>query len=234
MKTDIMADNAETRPKTSGDVRKKQLSERGSWWITALKDTPSPGAYDVRDFLQDAQLNPVQKSYNFKGEGRKKKPNTGGSGEMLLPGCYNFPDMVCLTEKLPHTCSFKNTPRQLILLGIKDKEINTNPCQYNVVKPPVESLPCKHSMFRSGVRRFPTIYFVPKEGPGPCEYQVKTDSARGISSCFKSKVPRLRSTYSKTPGPGTYDPIRHLSKQPPTVARMGRLHGLFFRNSFDI
>uniref|UniRef100_A0A8C5MP83 Uncharacterized protein n=1 Tax=Leptobrachium leishanense TaxID=445787 RepID=A0A8C5MP83_9ANUR len=215
------------------DEKRKQLSERGSWWISTIKETPSPGAYDMRDFLQEAQLNPVQKSYNFKGEGRKRKPNTGPSGEMLLPGRYNLPDLVYLTAKLPQTYSFKNTARQRALLGVKDKDVNTEPGQYNVTNPPVETLPCKHSMFRSAVRRFPTIYFVPKAGPGPGEYHVKTDTSRGISSSFKCKVPRMQTSPSKTPGPGTYDPMRQFPIQPATVARMGRLHGLFFCNSFD-
>ncbi|CAH2254943.1 Hypothetical predicted protein [Pelobates cultripes] len=228
---EMSPDNAKTRNKN--DEKRKQLPERGSWWITTLKETPPPGMYEIRDFLQDAQLNPVQKSYNFKGEGRKKKINTGPAGEMLLPGCYNFPDLVYLTAKLPQTYSFKNTSRRGTLIGVKDKDINTTPCQYYVDSPPVEILPCKHSMFRSAVRRFPTIYFSPKEGPGPGEYHMKTQSAHGISSCFKSNVPRLQLSSSKTPGPGTYDPMQQLPIQPPTVARMGRMHGLFFRNSHD-
>ncbi|MEE6474199.1 hypothetical protein FKM82_010310, partial [Ascaphus truei] len=112
-------------------------------------------------------------------------------------------------------------------------EINTEPCQYDLRFPPVASFPCKHSMFRSAIKRFPTIYFVPKQGPGPGDYHVKSDSSPVIASCFKSNVPRFLSSHSKTPGPGTYEPMRQLPKQPPTVAKMGRLHSLFFRNSFD-
>ncbi|KAM4694212.1 protein STPG4 [Discoglossus pictus] len=216
-----------------GKEKKKQFSGRDAWWINSLRDTPSPGAYDVRDFLREAQLNPVQRSYNFKGQGRKTKPDPAPSGELLLPGCYNLPDFFSLSEKVPVTYSFKNTSRQNVVVGMKDKDINTDPGQYDLSARPVESCSCKHFMFRSAVVRFPSIGFVPKEGPGPGDYHVKHYESPGISSSFKSKVPRIVRFPSKTPGPGTYEPTRQLPKQPPTVAKMGRLHGIFFCNSFE-
>nr|DBA27169.1 TPA: hypothetical protein GDO54_011341 [Pyxicephalus adspersus] len=126
--------------------------------LQSTQETPHPGAYDLRDFLQEAKLNPVQQSYSFKGTGRKKPLNLPGSGDVLLPGCYKFTEFGDLVEKIPLTYSFRNTPRSAVQLGVKDK---------------------------------------------------------------------------KNPGPGTYDPTRQLPKQPPTLAKMGRIHGLFFCNSFD-
>ncbi|KAG8584185.1 hypothetical protein GDO81_008720, partial [Engystomops pustulosus] len=207
--------------------------ERDGWWLYSFRESPSPGTYNVRDFLQDAKLNPVQQTYSFKGQGRKKPLSTAGSGEALLPGCYKILEFRDLVEQLPHPSSFRSTPRSAPLHGVKDKDINTDPGQYNLIPPPVEQQHSKHFMFRSAVQRFPTIYFMPREGPGPGEYNLKRVSFPGISSSFKSSVPRFRTTYNKTPGPGTYDPTRQLPKQPPTVAKMGRMHGLFFRNSFD-
>ncbi|KAG9484458.1 hypothetical protein GDO78_010045 [Eleutherodactylus coqui] len=197
------------------------------------KESPCPGTYNIRDFLQDANLNPVQQTYSFKGQGRKKPLSTAGSGEALLPGCYKIAEFSDLVEHLPRPSSFRSTSRSAVQNGVKDKDINTDPGQYNLITPPVYHHQCKHFMFRSTVQRFPTIYFIPREGPGPGDYNLKNNSSPSISSSFKSSVPRFRSPSGKTPGPGTYDPTRQLPKQPPTVAKMGRMHGLFFCNSFD-
>ncbi|XP_077341758.1 protein STPG4 [Lithobates pipiens] len=213
--------------------KKNQFTERDAWWLHSLRETPHPGAYDLRDFLQDAKLNPVQASYSFKGEGRKKPLNLPGAGEVLLPGCYKFPEFGDLVEKIPLTYAFRNTPRNAVQLGVRDKDLNTDPCRCNLSARPVDIYPCKHFMFRSVVQRFPTIYFIPKQGPGPGDYNPKSVPSRSISSSFKSSVPRFHSSINKNPGPGTYDPTRQLLKQPPTLAKMGRMHGLFFRNSFD-
>ncbi|XP_075719874.1 protein STPG4 [Rhinoderma darwinii] len=223
-----------TRHKKNPDIEQEKLfTERDAWWLYSLRESPRPGTYNVRDFLDDAKRNPVQQTYSFKGQGRKKPLSTAGSGEALLPGCYKIPEFRDLVEKLPRLSSFRNISRSAVLLGVRDKDIDTDPCQYNLITPHVDHQQCKHFMFRSAVQRFPTTYFIPREGPGPGEYNVKNTASPSISSSFKSSVPRFRSSYSKTPGPGTYDPTRQLPKQPPTVARMGRMHGLFFRNSFD-
>ncbi|XP_068135822.1 protein STPG4 [Hyperolius riggenbachi] len=212
---------------------KDQYTERDAWWLYSFRETPIPGTYNLRDFLEEAELRPVQPSYNFKGSGRKKPLNLPGTGDALLPGCYKVLQFGDLVEKIPLTYSFKNTPRNAVQLGVKDKDVNIDPWQYNLTTPPVDSHPCKNFMFRSAVKRFPTTYFIPKEGPGPGQYSLKSVPMPSISSSFKSSVPRFRSSYNKTPGPGTYDPTRQLPKQPPTLAKMGRSHGLFFRNSFD-
>ncbi|XP_069464525.1 protein STPG4 [Ambystoma mexicanum] len=225
-----IASPSQSPSKEKGD----HLSERDGWWMEAFRETPFPGTYNVRDFIQEADLNPVRQTYSFKGEGRKKCPNVGRTGEYLLPGCYNVIESIQVIEKKPNTYSFKNTPRTNILLGVRDKDINIAPWQYEVVTPPVTTSPSKHFMFRSAVKRFPTTHFVPKEGPGPGDYEVKRAERRCvISSCFKSTVPRFKELRSKTPGPGTYEPTRYLPKQPATLAKMGRSHNIFFRTSFD-
>ncbi|XP_066451634.1 protein STPG4 isoform X3 [Eleutherodactylus coqui] len=157
------------------------------------KESPCPGTYNIRDFLQDANLNPVQQTYSFKGQGRKKPLSTAGSGEALLPGCYKIAEFSDLVEHLPRPSSFRSTSRSAVQNGVKDKDINTDPGQYNLITPPVYHHQCKHFMFRSTVQRFPTIYFIPREGPGPGDYNLKNNSSPSISSSFKSSVPRFRS-----------------------------------------
>ncbi|XP_078503225.1 protein STPG4 isoform X2 [Lissotriton helveticus] len=220
--------------KSSSKEKENRFSERDGWWLYALRETPFPGTYNVRDFIQEAELNPVRRTYNFKGEGRRKCPNMGRSGEYLMPGCYNVIESIQIIDKRQSTYSFKSTPRSSNLLGVRDKDIDIAPWQYELTRPPVPTLPSRHFMFRSAVQRFPTTYFVPKDGPGPGHYEVKTVDPRcAISSCFKSRVPRFNDRHSKTPGPGTYEPTRFLPKQPPTIAKMGRVHSLFFRTSVE-
>ncbi|XP_006799140.1 protein STPG4 [Neolamprologus brichardi] len=183
-----------------------ELCDRGSWWLGTLRDTPIPGTYHVRDFVEEADLNPVKKTYGFKGVGRKTQTLGVRKGDLLLPGAYEYTDST--QEVLMHQASysFKNCPRpDIFTLGIRDKHINTSPCDYNVTARPVEKIPCKHVMFRSTVQR---ISFLPKDGPAPCHYNPQTKPAKAITSCFKSTLPRLHGVHSNTPGPGTYDPFR--------------------------
>ncbi|CAI5653348.1 unnamed protein product [Oreochromis niloticus] len=183
-----------------------ELCGRGSWWLGTLRDTPIPGTYHVRDFVEEADLNPVKKTYGFKGVGRKTQMLGVRKGDLLLPGAYDYTDST--QEVLMHQASysFKNCPRpDIFTLGIRDKHINTSPCDYNVTATPVEKIPCKHVMFRSTVQR---ISFLPKDGPAPCHYNPQTKPAKAITSCFKSTLPRLHSVHTNTPGPGAYDPFR--------------------------
>ncbi|KAM4041100.1 protein STPG4 [Anomaloglossus baeobatrachus] len=176
--------------------QEKLFTERDAWWLYSLRESPHPGTYNVRDFIQDAKLNPVQQTYSFKGQGRKKPLSTAGSGDALLPGCYKFSEFRDLVEQLPRPSSFRSTSRSAVLLGVKDKDVNTDPGQYNLITPPVDHYDCKHFMFRSAVQRFPTTHFIPREGPGPGAYRLKNISTTSISSSFKSGVPRFRSIIS--------------------------------------
>ncbi|KAF0027166.1 hypothetical protein F2P81_019907 [Scophthalmus maximus] len=134
----------------------------------ADKDTPLPGLYHIRDFIQEADLNPVRRTYGFKAVGRKAQTLGVRDGDLLLPGAYDYTDSTQKVLMRPASYSFKNCPRPDIdTLGIRDKHINTSPCDYNVTAKPVEKIPCKHVMFRSTVQR---ISFPPKS-PGPGAYE---------------------------------------------------------------
>ncbi|KAI3362942.1 hypothetical protein L3Q82_011623, partial [Scortum barcoo] len=189
---------------------KVDLCGRGSWWLGTLKsmwehspnfcpfiiiqDTPVPGLYHIRSFIEEAELNPVRKTYGFKSMGRKAYTLGVRKGDFLLPGAYEYTDSI--QEVLTHqrSYSFKNCPRpDIITLGIRDKDTNTSPCDYDVTVKPVEKIPCKHVMFRSTVQR---ISFPPKEGLAPCHYNPQIRPARGITSCFKSTLPRLHCVHS--------------------------------------
>uniref|UniRef100_A0A3P8SA45 Si:ch211-93n23.7 n=1 Tax=Amphiprion percula TaxID=161767 RepID=A0A3P8SA45_AMPPE len=154
---------------------------------------PNPGTYHIWDFIEEADLNPVRKTYGFKGVGRKAQTLGVCKGDLLLPGAYDYIDSTQEVLRTQASYSFKNCPRPgIVTLGIRDKDINTSPCDYNVTAKPVEKIPC-HVMFRSTVQR---ISFLPKEGPAPCHYNPQTRPAKGITSCFKSTLPRLHSVNS--------------------------------------
>ncbi|KAM9847485.1 protein STPG4 [Aulostomus maculatus] len=207
---------------------KVDLCGRGSWWMGTLRDTPIPGLYHIRDFLEEAELNPVRKTYGFKGAGRNAQMHGVRKGDLLLPGAHNYIDSTqeALMRQASH--SFKNCPRpDIITLGIRDKHINTSPCDYNVTARPVEKIPCKHVMFRSSVQR---ISFPPKEGPAPCSYNPQARPAKGITSCFKSTLPRLHVVRSETPGPGAYEPCWKFGERLSMKATMDPSFSLFFRN----
>lgn len=97
-------------------------SVQSSKVFTFFQDTPIPGLYHVRDFIEEAELNPVRKTYGFKGVGRK--PNTLGvrKGDLLLPGAYNYTDAIQEVLMHPASYSFKNCPRpDIVTLGMRDK-----------------------------------------------------------------------------------------------------------------
>lgn len=90
--------------------------------LPLFQDTPIPGTYHVRDFVEEADLNPVKKTYGFKGVGRKTQTLGVRKGDLLLPGAYEYTDST--QEVLMHQASysFKNCPRpDIFTLGIRDK-----------------------------------------------------------------------------------------------------------------
>nr|XP_057906499.1 protein STPG4 [Doryrhamphus excisus] len=179
---------------------KANLHDRSRWCL----DTPNPGVYYIRDFIEEADLNSVRKTYGFKGTGRKHEVLGLPKGDLLLPGAYDHSDPTQEFLKRKMSYSFKTCPRpDIVTLGVRDKHIDTSPCDYNVAVKAAEKTPCKHVMFRSRVQR---ITFPPKEGPGPCVYDPPSKPGKGITSCFKSKLPRLHGVHPRTPGPGAYEP----------------------------
>ncbi|XP_076017081.1 protein STPG4 [Genypterus blacodes] len=207
---------------------KVDLCGRGSWWLGALKDTPIPGHYHVRDFLEEAELNPVRKTYGFKGEGRKAQTLGVCKGDLLLPGAYDYMDFIQEVQMRPSTYSFKSRPwSETLTVGVQDKDVNISPCAYDVTAKPVEKIPCKHVMFRSAVQR---INFPPKEGPAPCDYNPQSRPAKAITSCFKSTLPRLHRVPSNTPGPGAYEPSWKLGPYRDMESTIGSSFSLLFRD----
>ncbi|XP_007476917.1 protein STPG4 isoform X2 [Monodelphis domestica] len=153
---------------------------------------------------------------------------------MTLPDVPKYlpPDFVELIKKQMASYSFKDTPRPMPnKLCFKDETIDIAPGQYNIGPAPVPKFLARNSVFRSTVERFPTCYFIPKEGPGPGHYDVKGSVSRPITSCFQSKVPRFMPLRSKTPGPGTYTAPRQRITQSRSIAKMSREHSLFFNNT---
>lgn len=88
----------------------------------SFQDTPNPGVYHIRDFIEEAELNPVRKTYGFKGCGRKAQPLGVRNGDLLLPGAYKYTDATQEVLRRKASYSFKNCPRpDIITLGIRDK-----------------------------------------------------------------------------------------------------------------
>ncbi|XP_033835175.2 protein STPG4 [Periophthalmus magnuspinnatus] len=217
-----------SRGASAADKANHRLDEcgRGSWWLGTLKDTPLPGLYPIRDFIEESELNPVQRTYGFKGVGRRGRILHEQRRDLLLPGAYNHVDFTQEALKGNATYSFKNCPRpENVTLGIRDKDLNTSPCDYDVAAKPVEKVPCKHVMFRSTVQR---VTFPPKAGPSPCEYSPETSPGTTITSSFKSTVPRLHYVHPNTPGPGAYEPCWKLGDRVNT--NMDPSFSFFFRN----
>ncbi|XP_072491762.1 protein STPG4 isoform X2 [Notamacropus eugenii] len=213
---------------------KEPIDQREAWWRTSLKETPIPGTYTVRDFLEESQLNPVTLTYNFKNEGRKKIPLMEMKRDITLPDIPKYlpPNFIDLVSKQMASYSFKDTPRQSpSMMCLKDQKIDLSPGQYDIVPAPVPKFLARHYVFRSTVQRFPTYYFIPKEGPGPAYYDVKGSKINPITSCFQSKVPRFLPIRSKTPGPGAYTSALQMPKQPRSVAKMGQEYSLLFNNT---
>ncbi|ETE70599.1 hypothetical protein L345_03583, partial [Ophiophagus hannah] len=161
--------------------------------------TPIPGSYPVRDFLEEAQLNPVKATYNFKSEGRKRASIYEQLPDLTLPNTFMYypPSFVELAEKRPATYSFKSTSRQSKYPVSGDKNINTDPGQYDLFPRPVPTFPTKSYMFRSAVQRHPIF---PLKVPGPGYYwptkqaprQPRTIASLGREhTIFFSNVPEL-------------------------------------------
>lgn len=76
------------------------------------QNTPIPGTYHLKTFIEDSLSNPVAATYNFKNEGRKKPPLVQRNNPVLndLPQ-YMPPDFLDLLKKQVATYSFKDKPR---------------------------------------------------------------------------------------------------------------------------
>ncbi|XP_059883523.1 protein STPG4 [Delphinus delphis] len=211
----------------------KSSFEREAWWRITLRNTPNPGTYHLKTFIEESLSNPVIATYSFKNEGRKKPPLLQRNDLVLndLPQ-YMPPDSLDLLKKHVATYSFKDKPRSNpSTLVYRDQSVQLSPGQYELIPAPVPKHASRSFVFRSTVQRFPTGCFTPREGPGPGRYDLKIPSVSSVTSCFQSRVPRFLPACSKTPGPGAYTSSAQFPKQPRTVAKMGRGHSLFFNNT---
>uniref|UniRef100_A0A8C5P0R7 Sperm tail PG rich repeat containing 4 n=1 Tax=Jaculus jaculus TaxID=51337 RepID=A0A8C5P0R7_JACJA len=150
----------------SKPTRKNSSFEREGWWRETLTNTPIPGTYHLRTFIEESQLNPVKITYNFKNEGRKKPPLVQRNDLVLndLPQ-YKPPDILDVLNKQMATYSFKDQPRPSpSMLVDRDKHEGPGPGQYNLKTPPPNPIT---SCFRSRVPRF-----LPNSSktPGPGAY----------------------------------------------------------------
>lgn len=88
------------------------------------QDTPVPGTYDLKDFVEELQTNPVRPTYGFKNAGRKRDADPSRKGSHLMPGLYKHATCVDQLDKQKVTYSFKacdryHTPTALV--GYIDK-----------------------------------------------------------------------------------------------------------------
>ncbi|XP_021349571.1 uncharacterized protein C2orf61-like isoform X1 [Mizuhopecten yessoensis] len=220
------------------------ISGREGWWRTYIRETPLPGSYETEDFLVDLDKRPH--TYRFKSDGRKVDPHPHGKGAVLLPGAYEIQPFTKRLEQLPATYNFKSIDRgqRGFNFGRKDKDINVSPNAYDMDKYltlAVDKQPSKHSMFKSQSRRFPTMPFKPRTGPGPGNYEYAPElPLHPVSSSFKSKTPRFSSSHTispgsavyRVPGPGSYAKT-HQFPMNKNISNMGRQHGLFFTSAFQ-
>ncbi|XP_039743169.1 protein STPG4 [Pteropus medius] len=148
---------------TSKPIRKTSSFEREGWWRIALTNTPIPGTYHLKTFIEDSLSNPVAATYNFKNEGRKKPPLVQRNNPVLndLPQ-YMPPDFLDLLKKQVATYSFKDKPRSSpSTLVYKDQSVKLSPGQYDLLPAPVPKYASRSFVFRSTVQRFPTSCFTP-------------------------------------------------------------------------
>jgi len=155
-----------------------------------------------------------------------------------MPGLYERKGLIDELDRKKITYNFTGTDRNnvsAVVTGIKDKEIaksQVSPTTYDPGYKMVEKTAVRHPVFKSQSKRFPTIYFTPKEGAAPGQYDSFKNSE--VNNClnttapFKSRTPRfLKPHIQKTPGPGSYTKMLQ-TPMPSHIRYLGRYHGLFF------
>ncbi|XP_040595305.1 protein STPG4 isoform X4 [Mesocricetus auratus] len=151
---------------TSKQIRKSSTLDREGWWRVTLTNTPIPGTYHIKTFIEESLLNPVKATYNFKNEGRKRIPLVQRNDPVPndLPQ-YKPPDFLELLKKQMASYSFKDQPRpNPSTLVDKDEHEGPGPGEYNLKPPSAGSIT---SCFRSKVPRFLPAS---SKTPGPGAY----------------------------------------------------------------
>ncbi|XP_078261972.1 protein STPG4 [Rhinoraja longicauda] len=219
--------NNRNRKQKSHSRTEDQESTKGGWWQKNVNKTPFPGKYSSKLYAQEGLLNPVQsdpvkRTFNFERKEKSSSSTPASQSGAQLTKSVQSP--LPLTEVGRNTSPLRvlrSTNRQKIMHPVPQKD-NLSVQSYNFRSPLFEKpsarfskggffSPTSQGSFRSSVKRFPTIYFVPKEGPAPGHYNVKDQTLTQItSSPFQSKVPRFLPSTSKTPGPGAYETVRQV------------------------
>ncbi|XP_057598429.1 protein STPG4 isoform X2 [Hippopotamus amphibius kiboko] len=148
---------------TAKPTQKTSSFEREGWWRIALTNTPNPGTYHLKTFIEESLLNPVITTYSFKNEGRKK-PSLVQRNDLVLNDLPQYvpPDFLDLLKKQVATYSFKDKPRSSpSMLVYRDKSVKLSPGQYELLPAPVAKHASRSFVFRSTVQRFPTGCFIP-------------------------------------------------------------------------
>uniref|UniRef100_A0A087WRD7 Sperm tail PG rich repeat containing 4 n=2 Tax=Mus musculus TaxID=10090 RepID=A0A087WRD7_MOUSE len=166
---------------TAKQVKKTPGLEREGWWRLTITDTPIPGTYHFRTFTEEALLNPVKITYNFKNEGRKKLPLVLRNDPVPtdLPQ-YSPPDFLELLKKQTASYSFKDKPRaDPSTLVDKDEHEGPGPGDYELKASPKGSIT---SCFRSKVPRFLPVS---SKTPGPGAYTSSRQFPKQSSTIAK-------------------------------------------------
>ena len=96
------------------------------------QETPNPGAYDIKDFVQEMDTVPIRQTYRFRDSGRKKTADNSRKGVTLMPGLYKHRTFVDDIGKRQITYSFKGCDRYHVptaLVGYMDRV--SNMCSVN-------------------------------------------------------------------------------------------------------
>uniref|UniRef100_A0A3Q2Z2Y2 Sperm-tail PG-rich repeat containing 4 n=1 Tax=Hippocampus comes TaxID=109280 RepID=A0A3Q2Z2Y2_HIPCM len=163
-------------------------------------DTSMTGLDRIRELIEESDVNPIRKSCGFKGTDRERQPMGLKTGELQSVSSPNFSFLLSFPS--PSTKIEEKSPLCSFVFSL----LSVHHCSFFFFfydSPIVHFLLRRHAIFRSSVQRIP---FPPKEGPAPGAYTLSSKPADGITSCFKSKLPRLHSVHSVTPGPGAYEP----------------------------
>lgn len=209
-----------------------------------MRETPLPGTYPAPTLVESLEKRPC--AFSFHTVGRRVDAQRSGRGAMLLPGAYEFQDGAQELDKQVKTYSFKSISREgghgkdyYLNWGMKDKDVNVAPNKYQgeqLTAISAPKAPVKHAAFKSQIKRFPTKYFKPKEGPSPGAYHEQKhplEKIQVVKSVFQSKSPRFLSSHTRTPGPGTYT-ASFQSPMPQTIANVGKHYGIFFKSDFEV
>lgn len=192
--------SAYTRKGSEEEGPKYEAPETGrEWWRFYLKETPIPGSYSHRGFVDDLHSQPG--TYRFRDTSRVKSASHqrfDRMGQHLLPGAYEVPGFVHTLTKKKVTYGFLATERDegpKIGHGYGDKELDTSPTNYNVVdySEGIRERDIKTSSYKSRVKRtLSAPQFRIVKGPGPGLYDpASVKKVPEITSTFKSSVPRF-------------------------------------------